>query len=55
MTYELVTTIEELRRELSHCDPAERAQIQAELEQAQAELEIIVAEQEGRVSGEPPF
>lgn len=25
MTYELVTTIEELRAELGHCDPAERA------------------------------
>ena len=55
MTYELVTTIEELRRELSHCDPAERAQIQAELEQAQAELPVLVAEHEGRVGSEPPF
>ncbi|CAK7262202.1 MULTISPECIES: hypothetical protein [unclassified Shinella] len=55
MTYELVTTIEELRAELRHCDPAERAQIQAELEQAEAELAVLVAEQEGRVGSEPPF
>lgn len=55
MTVALEAHIEELRRELNFCDPAERAQIQAELEQAYAELEVIVAELEGRVSSEPPF
>ena len=55
MTYVLEATIEELRAELRHCDPAERAQIQAELDQAVAEREVIVAEHEGRIGSEPPF
>ena len=55
MTYDLDRTILELEAELNHCDPAERAQIQAELEQAEAELAVLVAQQEGRVGSEPPF
>ncbi len=50
MTNTLENHIEELRREANHCDPAERAQIEAELEQARAELAaLIVAE-----DAEPP-
>ena len=48
--------IEELRLELGAAiDPAERRQIEAELELARAELALIIAEQEGRISAEPPF
>ena len=38
MTYDLEIQIEKLRAELRNADPAERAQIEAELEQARAEL-----------------
>ena len=40
MTYALVTTIEELRAELGHCDPAERAQIQISVPPLRAAPEI---------------
>jgi hypothetical protein len=47
---------EELRAELRNaCDPAERRQIAVELEMVQAELATIEAEQDGRISAEPPF
>lgn len=55
MTISLEQQIEELRLELRNADPAERRQIEAELELALAEREIFVAEQEGRISAEPPF
>ncbi len=56
MTISLEMQREELRAELGNaCDPAERRQIAAELEMVQAELAAIEAEQEGRVSAEPPF
>ncbi|WDZ81434.1 hypothetical protein PWG15_24090 (plasmid) [Ensifer adhaerens] len=55
MTVALEDQIEELRRELNCCDPAERAQIAAELELALAELEVAIAEQEGRIDAKPPF
>ncbi len=45
----------ELRAELRNaCVPAERRQIVAELEMVQTELATIEAEQEGRISAEPP-
>lgn len=48
--------IEELRAELRNAVyPTERREIVAELELALAERELIWAEQEGRVSAEPPF
>ncbi|WP_198023417.1 hypothetical protein M728_006040 (plasmid) [Ensifer sp. WSM1721] len=48
--------IEELRAELrSAVDAGERRQIEVELILAQAEREVIWAEQDGRVSAEPPF
>lgn len=53
MTNALETQIEELRAELRNADPAERRQIQAELEQAQAELAAAIAGQEG-IDAEPP-
>lgn len=55
MTYDLEIHVEELRAELKNADPAERAQIEAELELAEAELAAAVAEQEGRVNTKPPF
>lgn len=55
MTYDLEITIEQLRAELRNADPAERAQIEAELELARAELNAAIAEQEGRVDTKPPF
>ncbi|EMS95734.1 MULTISPECIES: hypothetical protein [Rhizobium/Agrobacterium group] len=56
MTISLEIQREELRAELRNaCDPAERRQIAAELEMVQAELAAIEAEQDGRVSAEPPF
>jgi ABC-type Zn uptake system ZnuABC Zn-binding protein ZnuA len=51
MTYDLEIHIEELRAELRNADPAERAQIEAELEQARAELAAMVAAED---AGEPP-
>ena len=51
MTNALEIHIEELRAELRNADPAERAQIAAELEQAQSELAAANAEQE---DAEPP-
>jgi len=54
MTYDLEIHIEELRREATHCDPAERAEIEAELEQARAELAAIIAAADAERAGEPP-
>ncbi len=54
MTNALETQIEELRREANHCDPAERAQIEAELEQARAELAAIITVEDAGRPGEPP-
>lgn len=51
MTYEFEAHIEELRAELRNADPAERAQIAAELEQARSELAAANAAQE---DAEPP-
>ncbi len=48
--------IEELRLELNASNDAiERREIQLELELARAELAVIIAEQDGQVSAEPPF
>ncbi|WP_200847877.1 hypothetical protein [Rhizobium sp. 18055] len=55
MTNELDRTILELKAELGNAHPDERRQIEAELEQALAEREILAAEDEGRVSAEPPL
>jgi hypothetical protein len=56
MTYEFECQIEELRAEMKNaCEANERRQIAAELELALAELAAIEAEQDGRVSAEPPF
>lgn len=50
MTNTLENHIEELRAEFRNADPAERAQIEAELEQARAELAALIAAEEA----EPP-
>ncbi|WP_368517659.1 hypothetical protein [Rhizobium sp.] len=56
MTISLEMQREELQAELRNaCDQAERRQIAAELEMVQAELAAIEAEQDGRISAEPPF
>ncbi|MBX5155391.1 hypothetical protein HJB77_32810 [Rhizobium lentis] len=56
MTIALEIQIEELRAELRNADPAERRQIEAELEIALAEkLTIALAEQEGTIDAAPPF
>jgi phosphoglycerate-specific signal transduction histidine kinase len=56
MTYGLEIQIEELRAELRNAvDPAERRQIEAELEVAQAELIVAAAELDGLAEAEPPF
>jgi len=47
--------IEQLRAELNFCDPAERRQIEVELELARAELAVVLAEQDGAIDAEPPF
>ncbi len=48
--------IEELRLELNaSVDAVERRDLELELELARAELSVIIAEQEGQVSAEPPF
>jgi hypothetical protein len=48
--------IEELRLELNaSVDAVERREIECELELACAELAVIMAEQDGTVSAEPPF
>ncbi|UIJ82469.1 hypothetical protein [Rhizobium leguminosarum] len=48
--------IEEMRAELNACiEPAERRQIEAELEIALAELIVMLAEQGGSINAEPPF
>jgi len=48
--------IEELRLELNaSVDVVERREIELELELARAELAVVIAEQEGQVSAEPPF
>jgi hypothetical protein len=54
MTNALETHIEELRREANHCAPAERAQIEAELEHARTELAAIIAAEDATRAGEPP-
>jgi hypothetical protein len=54
MTYALEIHIEELRLEANHCDPAERAQIEAELEQARAELAAAIAGEDAERAGAPP-
>ncbi|MBN9032585.1 MAG: hypothetical protein J0I23_22555 [Rhizobiales bacterium] len=55
MTNDIERTILELQAEVRNADPAERRQIEAELELALAEREAAMAEQEGRVDSEPPF
>jgi hypothetical protein len=55
MTNELDRAILELQAELRNADPDERLQIEAELDLALAEREVIHAEQDGRISAEPPF
>lgn len=50
MTNTLEIHIEQLRAELRNADPAERAQIETELEQARAELAAIIAAEDA----EPP-
>ncbi|ACM30967.1 MULTISPECIES: hypothetical protein [Rhizobium/Agrobacterium group] len=56
MTISLEIQREELKAELRNAvDAGERRQIAAELEMVQAELAAIEAEQDGRVSAEPPF
>jgi hypothetical protein len=48
--------IEELRQELNaEIDPIKRRALEVELELARAELAVIIAEQQGLVSHEPPF
>lgn len=48
--------IEELLAELKNAVGAgERQQIETDLKLAKAEREVILAEQDGRVSAEPPF
>lgn len=54
MTNALQIHIEELRAELRNADPAERAQIEAELEQARAELAAIITAEDAERAGEPP-
>ncbi len=48
MIYDLEIHIEELRAELRNADPAERAQIEADLEQARSELAAMTAAAERR-------
>ena len=56
MTISLEMQIEELKAELrAVLDADERSQIAVDLEMALAELAVIEAEQDGRVSAEPPF
>ena len=56
MTISLEMQIEELKAELrAVLDASERRQIAVELEMALAELAVIEAEQDARISGEPPF
>jgi hypothetical protein len=55
MTYDLDRTILELEAEARNADPAERRQIEAELELALAERQAVIAEQEGLLDGWPPF
>jgi flagellar motor switch protein FliM len=54
MTNALEIQIEELRAELRNADPAERRQIQTELEQAQVELAAAFAEEDGKIDADPP-
>ncbi|CDZ64415.1 Hypothetical protein NGAL_HAMBI2605_29740 [Neorhizobium galegae bv. orientalis] len=55
MTICIDEIIETLRAELRNADPTERRQIENELELALAEREVAWAEQEDRISVEPPF
>ena len=54
MTCDLEIHVEELRLEARHCDPAERGQIDAELEQARAQLAAAIAAQDAECAGEAP-
>jgi len=54
MTYGLEAQIEELRAELRNADPAERAEIAAELEQARAELASMITVADDAHAAEPP-
>ena len=48
--------IEELRAELREAiDPVERREIEIQLELARAELAVILAEEDGWFTSEPPF
>ncbi|WP_164918691.1 hypothetical protein [Rhizobium acidisoli] len=48
--------MEELRLELREAiDPAERREIEVELELARAEVAVIIAEEQGWATSEPPF
>lgn len=52
----LEQVIEELRLELNaSIDGVERCEIERELELVRAELAVIIAEQDGLISAEPPF
>ncbi|PDT26720.1 hypothetical protein CO660_26700 [Rhizobium sp. L9] len=55
MTTCIDEVIELLRAELLNAEPGEYRQIESELELALAEREVIWAEQDGRISAEPPF
>ncbi|WP_165779437.1 hypothetical protein [Rhizobium hidalgonense] len=55
MAMALEIHVEELRAELRNADPAERRQIEAELEIAQAELRVAIAEHVGVIDPAPPF
>ncbi|WP_202618579.1 MULTISPECIES: hypothetical protein [unclassified Ensifer] len=55
MTIALEIQVEQLRAELANADPAERRQIEAELEIAHAELAVAIAEQVGTIDAAPPF
>ncbi|MEI2298758.1 hypothetical protein [Ensifer sp. MJa1] len=55
MTIALEIQVDELRRELANADPAERRQIEAELDLAEAELAVAIAEQDGTFDAAPPF
>jgi hypothetical protein len=56
MTISIEQHIEELRAELRNAvSVSDRRSIGQELEIAMAELAVIQAEQDGLISGEPPF
>jgi len=55
MPIALEMQVEELRAELRNAEPAERRQIEMELELALAELAAAIAEQERAIDAAPPF